>query len=148
MSRQTYYNLRSVIKTKLEGLKDDSDNDLLVQVLDYGEGQFTGYPSATVLVSVGDGTEADTARNKRVFEFNVNLYQEYSEGGKTKQEATDVMVKAIDKVIEAFDIDNNLNGQVVYVEVIPLLLDTMVRSGVFLFATFKIRCHDLVNKYE
>lgn len=147
MSRQTYYNLRSVIKTKLQGLNDDDGDDLLVDVLDYGEGQFTGYPSAVVLVSVGDGEVKDTARNERVFEFRIDLYQEHSESGKTKQEATDIMVKAIDKVIEAFDTDNNLNREVVFVEIIPLVLDTTVKSGVFLFASFKIRCHDLVNNY-
>lgn len=147
MSRQTYYNLRSVIKTKLQGLNDDDGDDLLVDVLDYGEGQFTGYPSATLLVSVGDGEPRDTARNERVFEFNLNLYEEYSEKGKTKQEATDSMIKAIDKVMEAFDTDNNLSGNVISVEVIPLVLDVAVKSGVFLFATFKIRCHDLVNNY-
>jgi len=57
------------------------------------------------------------------------------------------MIKAIDKVIEAFDTDSNLGGEVVFVEIIPLVLDTTVKSGVFLFASFKIRCHDLVNNY-
>ncbi len=147
MSRQTYYNLRSIIKTKLSDLNDDNGKSLFVDVLDYGEGQFTGYPSAVVLVSVGEGEAKDTARNERVFEFRVDLYQEYSESGKTKKEATDTMIKAIDKVIEAFDTDSNLGGEVVFVEIIPLVLDTTVKSGVFLFASFKIRCHDLVNNY-
>lgn len=147
MSRQTYYNLRSLIKTKLLALNDDDGDDLFVEVLDYGEAQFTGYPSAVVLISAGDGEVRDTARNDRVFEFVIDLYQEYSEGGKTKQEATDTMTKAIDKVIESFDTDNNLSGNVVFIEVIPMVLDTTVRSGTFLFAQFKIRCHDLVNNY-
>jgi len=64
MSRQTYYNLRSIIKTKLSGLNDDNGKSLFVDVLDYGEGQFTGYPSAVVLVSVGEGEAKDTARMK------------------------------------------------------------------------------------
>lgn len=147
MSRQTYYNLAGLIKTKLLALNDDDGDDLFVEVLDYGEAQFTGYPSAVILVSAGDGEVRDTARNDRVFEFTIDLYQEYSEGGKTKKEARDAMVKAIDKVIEAFDTDNNLGGNVIFIEVIPLILDTVVRSGTFLFGQFKVRCHDLVNNY-
>ena len=142
MSRQTYENLIEIIKTKLEGISE------LIEVLAYGESQFSGYPSATIQISAGEGVAKDTARNERIFEFDIDLYQEYSEGGKTKLEATNTMIKAIDKVIEAFDIDNNFGGQVVVVEVIPLRLDTTVRSGVFLFAQFKIRCHDLVNNYN
>jgi hypothetical protein len=146
MSRQTYENLISVLKAKLEGIKIDNKT-VLYAVHDYTEGQFEGYPSANIRVSGGEGEYADTARNQREFIFNIDLYQELDESGKSKEEATEAMVLAIDKIMEAFDTDIDLGGECSFVRVIPVLLDTSVRSGVFLFATFEIHIVSLVNNY-
>lgn len=149
MARQTYDNLRGVLKTKLSGLVDNGTppKTILHAVYDYTEGDFDGYPSANIRVAGGTGKTADTSRNEREFIFNIDLYQEIDISGKTKKEATDTMILAIDKIIEAFDTDIDLGGECAYVNVIPVLLDTTVRSGVFLFATFEIHIIDLVNNY-
>lgn len=149
MARQTYDNLRGILKTKLEGIMDSGApaKTILHEVHDYTEGQFGGYPSANIRLSAGEGDFADTARNQRDFVFNVDLYQEVEEGGKTKEEATDAMVLSIDKIMEAFDTDVRLGGQCAFTRVIPVMLDTSVKSGVFLFATFEIHIVDLVNNY-
>lgn len=149
MARQTYDNLRKVLKAKLSGLTDGKipSKTILHSVYDYTEGDFTGYPSANIRIAGGNGETADTSRNQREFIFNIDLYQEVDISGKTKEEATDAMVLAIDKIIEAFDTDIDLGGQCAYVNVIPVLLDTTIRSGVFLFATFEIHIVDLVNNY-
>jgi hypothetical protein len=149
MSRQTYDNLRTVIKTKLEAINDGGSpaKSILYEVHDFTEGQFQGYPSANIRISGGEGEFSDTARNQREFIFNIDLYQEVDEGGKTKEEATDAMVLAIDKIMEAFDTDVNLNGECAFTRVIPVILDTSIKSGAFLFATFEIHVVDLVNNY-
>jgi len=149
MARQTYDNLRAIIKTKLEGIMDSGSpaKTILHEVHDYTEGQFTGYPSANIRISGGEGDFSDTARNQREFIFNVDLYQEVDESGKSKDEATDAMVLAIDKIMASFDTDVRLGGNCAFVKVIPVMLDTSVKSGVFLFATFEIHVVDLVNNY-
>jgi len=149
MARQTYNNLRGVLKTKLSALVDSGTppKTILHAVYDYTEGDFTGYPSANIRISGGGGEIADTSRNQREFTFNIDLYQEVDKSGKTKQEATDAMVLAIDKIIESFDTDIDLSGECAFVRVIPVLLDTTIRSGVFLFATFEIHIIDLVDNY-
>jgi len=149
MSRQTYDNLRAIIKTKLEGIMDSGSpaKTILFQVNDHTEGRCEGYPFANIRVSGGEGDFADTARNQREFIFNVDLYQEVDESGKTNEEATDAMVLAIDKIMASFDTDVRLGETCAFVKVIPVMLDTAVKSGVFLFATFEIHVVDLVNNY-
>ena len=150
MARQTYDNLRAIIKTKLEGIMDSGNpaKTILHEVHDYTEGLFTGYPSANIRISGGEGDFSDTARNQREFIFNIDLYQEVDESGKSKDEATDAMVLAIDKIMASFDTDVRLGENCAFVKVIPVMLDTTVRSGVFLFATFEIHIVDLVNNYN
>jgi hypothetical protein len=149
MARQTYDNLRAIIKTKLESIMDNGSpaKTILYEVNDYTEGKSEGYPFANIRISGGEGDFADTARNQREFIFNIDLYQEVDESGKTKEDATDAMVLAIDKIMEAFDTDVRLGESCAFVKVIPVLLDTTVKSGVFLFATFEIHIVDLVNNY-
>lgn len=149
MARQTYDNLRGVLKTKLEGIMVGSPSvRVLFDVRDYTGGTFTGYPSAVIRISGGEGEFADTGRNQREFIFNIDLYQENKEGGKSNDEATDAMVLAIDKIMESFDTDVNLGNDCLFVKVIPVLLDTTVKSGVYLFATFEVHIIDLVNNYS
>lgn len=149
MSRQTYDNLRGVLKTKLEALVDSGPpaKTILYEVRDYTGGTFSGYPSAVIRISGGEGDFADTSRNQREFIFNIDLYQENKEGGKTNEEATDAMVLAIDEIIEMFDKDVDLGGQCLFVRIVPVLLDTTVRSGVYLFATFEAHIVDFVDNH-
>lgn len=149
MARQTYDNLRSILKTKLLGIMDSGTppKTVLYTVNDHTEGKAEGYPFANIRVSGGEGDFADTSRNQREFIFNVDLYQEVEESGKSNEEATDAMVLAIDKIMEAFDTDVRLGENCAFVRIIPVMLDTAVKSGVFLFATFEIHIVDLVNNY-
>lgn len=149
MSRQTYANLLSLLKTKLENIVDSGTppKTILQVVYDYGESQPSGYPYANILVEAGDGEPIDSARNQRNFVFRIDLYQEYNEGGKTKAEAKTAMIGAIDAIIASFDTDKQLGGNVTVVRVVPVRLDTTVQAGVFLFASFEIRIVDLVNNY-
>lgn len=150
MARQTYDNLRVVLKEKLEALVDSGSpaQTILHDVRDYTGGAFDGYPSAVIRISGGEGDFADTSRNQREFIFNIDLYQENKEGGKSNEETTDAMVLAIDKIIESFDTDVDLSGNCLFVRIVPLLLDTTVKSGVYLFATFEVHVVSLVDNFN
>lgn len=148
MARQTYSNLISILKTKIQGIKDDNSVVIFDEVFDYGESNFSKYPAAVIIERAGTGDTIDTHRNERTFQFSIFLYQEMSNAGKSKSEAAGVMRRAVDKVMEAFDIDPTLSSEVVKVEVVPVSIDFSVRQGVFIFAEFDIKIVALVNNYN
>lgn len=145
--RQTYTNLISKLKTKLEGITDTEGETVLYEVLDYKGAEMTGYPTALIIDKAGEGSLIDTHRNERIFAFDIILYQEQSSAGKTKQEATTAMRSTVDSIIESFDSDPTLSGEVKYIKIIPIEIDYTVEQGSFIFATFKVECVDLVNNY-
>lgn len=148
MSRQTYTNLISALKTKITNLVySGTSNKIFSEVFDYGEGKFTKYPVAVIKEMAGEGSFLDSARNQRTFEFSLTLYQEISDEGKSKSEAAAIMRSCVDAVIEAFDTDLTLGGESMKIEVVPVSIDVSVGQGVFSFAEFRIKVVDIVNNF-
>ena len=145
---QTYANLISKIKTKLEGLKDVNNVAIFKAVYDHGEGDFSGYPCAVITDKGGGGQIIDTQRIERAFTFEISLYQEQSIAGKSKADAATAMRAVVDQVIQSFDGDPQLGGEVMRVIVADVVLDFLVRQGSFNFARFTIQCNDLVNSHS
>lgn len=148
MSRTTYTNLISALKTKITNLVYSGTSDkIFSEVFDYGEGNFTKYPVAVIKEMAGDGSFLDSSRNERTFEFSITLYQEISDQGKSKSEAANIMRGCVDAVIEAFDTDLTLSGVVMKIEVVPVSIDVSIRQGVFSFAEFRIKVVNIVNNF-
>lgn len=145
---QTYANLISLLKTKLEGLKDVNNATIFKAVYAYGENEFSGFPCAVILDKGGGGQVIDTNRIERAFTFDIFLYQEQSQAGKTKSEAAVNLRRVVDQVIQSFDQDPQLNDNVMRVLVVDVSLDFTSRNGTFNFARFTVQLNDLVNNYS
>lgn len=140
--------IRGLIAAKLSALTKDNGDPLFGEVFEYANGDFTKYPVAVVLPTGGStGSEVDTHRIERTFSFQVTLYQEQSQAGKTKQEADDIMIKATDKIIIAFDQDPDLSGAIEKVRVVTMDYNFRVAAGTYLFATFQVDCVVIVPNY-
>lgn len=143
----TLKTIRDLIKTKVEGLKDSDGNIIFQNVYDYAKGDFTTYPTAVILPTEAEGEIMTTKQNKRLFKFEVSMYQEQTPAGKTAQEVNDLMTTAIDKFIEAFDQDKNLGFQVDYVNVVKMAFSFRAQTGPFVFAKFEVEAQVLVQNY-
>lgn len=143
----TLKTIRDLIKTKVEGLKDTGGVDIFQNVYDYAVGDFTKYPSAVILPISAEGVILTTKQNKRLFKFEVSMYQEQTPAGKTASEVNTLMTTAIDEFIKAFDQDKNLNFQVDYVSVVKMAFSFRAQTGPFVFAKFEVECEVLVQNY-
>jgi hypothetical protein len=126
-----------LIETKLKNLKDGTA-PIFGDVLKYADGDFKKFPGARVTESGGKGQVIDSHRNQRTYNFVIKLYQEQSQAGKSKQEASVIMREAADAILTAFDQDKDLSGAVDIVRVVEFTTDFKVASGTFNFATFNI----------
>jgi hypothetical protein len=145
--KTTLADIKALIKTKLESILDGGSHSIFGDIFDYPNGEFKNYPVVVILDSGMSGIEIDTARNERTFHFSVNLFQEQTKAGKTNKEASELMERAADKIIEAFDKDPDLGGEVLRVSVVEAIFDFKVTAGTFNFATFKIDCMSVVPNY-
>lgn len=146
MPSTTISAIKALIKTKVQGLQIGG-KDIFGQVFDYAQGDFAKYPVAVIMPVGGKGEVLDTHRNERTFQFLIKLYQEQSVAGRDKQDADDIMTKASDAVLIAFDQDEDLGGKVEIVRVVEFDLDFKVSAGTFNFATFRIDCVVIVPDY-
>lgn len=145
--RQTYQNLITKLKEKLEGIKDENGKTILYQVFTYKGAEMTGYPTAVIMDTANEGSFLDTHRNQRVFSFQLLIYQEQSVAGKSKEIATQVMRKTVDIILESFDTDLTLNNELQFIRIVPVEIDYTIEQGSFVFATFRIDCVDIVNNF-
>ncbi|MDD5068487.1 MAG: hypothetical protein PHN89_02725 [Candidatus Pacebacteria bacterium] len=141
----TLEGLKALIKTKLESLVDGGGKSIFGDIFDYPDGEFGNYPAAVILQKGADGIILDTARNERVFHFVINLFQEQSGIGKNKEESDELMTKASDAIIKAFDQDPGMGGEVEKISVVEATFDFRVQKGTFNFATFKVDCVVVVD---
>lgn len=141
----TIAGLRDLIVDKLEAIQIDGD-DAFKSVTGYADGNFNGYPAAVVIPVGGQGAVADTHRNMRTFQFVISLYQEQSEAGADKERASDVITAVSDAVLQAFDNDQQLGGQVGMVRVVEFDTTFKVAAGTFNFANFRVDCVVLVTR--
>lgn len=140
MASTTIAEIKALIKTKIESLLDGEGNSIFGQVKDYVEGDFEKYPAVIITPVEFDGETIDTARNERNFSFEIRLYQEQGHAGKTKEEADEIMTECADRIITAFDQDQDLSNEIEKVRVIKGNFQLEVAKGTFNFATFVINC--------
>lgn len=143
----TLKTIRDLIKTKVQGILNDSGEVVFQDVFDYAKGEFTKWPSAVIIPTEASGVVITTRQNARVFKFEVSLYQEQTPSGKTSEQANTVMTTAVDAFIKAFDQDKNLNFQVNYVRVVKMDFNFRAQTGPFVFAKFEVECEVLVQNY-
>ena len=144
--KTTIVDIKALLVTKIEGIKVGADS-VFGQVTDYATGDFTKYPAVVIRPIGGTGEYIDTARNERTFTFTIDLYQEQSEVGKSKEEATDILESVVDKLLVAFDQDKTLGNEVQTVEVVEMRFDFDNRKGTYNFASFDINCVVVVNNF-
>lgn len=143
-----YTDLIPIIVDKLKALTDVGGT-IFVDVYSTPEIEPEGYPCAYVLDDAGEGITLDTARNERVWQFKITLYQEAKQ--KTHEEAVVILRKIVDQVIEMFDQDPTLevggDYQCQYVKVVPLVFDYRIKEQPWMFAEFIVAVVDVVNHY-
>lgn len=138
--------IRDLIVEKLQSLETASES-IFGQVVPFAEGNFTGYPAAVVRATGGEGDVKDTARIERIFNFDIELWQEQTEAAKTKQEADQKMISSADRILVAFDQDKDLGGEVMIVNVVRFKFDFKQAAGTHNYATFNIEARVLVPSY-
>lgn len=147
MDQTTLAGVQSALISKITALQVGGE-DIFGQVFGYGEGDFAKFPAVVVTFTGGTGSEIDTHRNERIYNFVVRLYQEQSAAGKTKAEANTRMTTATDAILTALDQDKDLGGVVKNVHVVEFITDFKDRPGTWNFATFKIDCIVIVQNYQ
>jgi hypothetical protein len=143
----TLKGLKALIKTKLEGLVESGTEVIFEDVFDYPNGDFKNYPVAVILNTGASGSFLDTARNERTFHFTINLYQENTDAGEDKETADEVMTETVDAVINSFDKDKDLGGEVEIIRVVEATFDFKITAGTFNFASIKVDCVVVVPNY-
>jgi len=143
---KTIKDIEILLKAKIDDLKISGVN-VFAETHDHAEGDFTKYPAACVVYTGSRGQIIDTHRNERVFSFEIRMFQEQSQAGKTKQQAHDLMRDALDAIVEAFDHDQSLGNEVETVKVVEFDADFEVKAGTFNFATLKVDCLVVVESY-
>lgn len=138
--------VRDLIAQKLASLNEAGD-PIFGQVTPYADGNFTAYPAAVVRPESGRGDVRDTHRIERVLAFEVGLWQEQGESGRTKEEADERIVACADRVVEAFDRDKDLGGEVMIVNVISVQFDFSAAAGARNVARFTVEARVLVPSY-
>ena len=144
--KTTLVEIKALLITKIQSIKV-GDVSVFGEIKDYATGDFTKYPAVVVRPLGGVGEYIDTARNERTFSFAVELFQEQSEVGKSKEQASDILESVVDKLLTAFDQDKTLGNEVQTVEVVEMRFDFDNRKGTYNFANFEINCVVVVNNF-
>ncbi len=142
----TLAGIKALLKTKIENLQIAGE-DVFSEVYDYAEGDFKSYPVAVIRNTGSDGSGIDTARIERTFHFSIDLYQEQTKEGKTKDEADALMTAAVDAVMTAFDTDPDLSGNIQIAKVVKADFDFKATAGTFNFASIKVDCLVIVSNF-
>ncbi len=114
------------------------------------ETEANGFPSAWVVENTGSGQIIDTHRNERDWQFDVILHVKV--GKKTPEQAYEVLLDAVDKVITSFDtdpllLDSNNMAQCKWVRVIPVDFNSGVQDTPFQEAILSVAIVDIVNRF-
>lgn len=144
----TIKDIRALIAAKLADIKDESNASVFGTISEVATSKFEKYPAVVILPTGGShGEMKDTGRNIRTFSFDISLYQEQSQAGRTQEEANTIMTDVCDRILQAFDKDRNFNFQVSRVKVVGMSFNYKVSAGTFVFATFKLDCEVVVANY-
>lgn len=99
------------IKTELEKLK--WTNQPLVNVYDYHTLENNWYPYASFELVELEWEIRDTCNNQRILTFDLYIFQEIGVNG--REEAKDIIYKAMDDVIDLFDKNYTLDWVVEFI---------------------------------
>ncbi|KUK49438.1 MAG: hypothetical protein XE08_0285 [Parcubacteria bacterium 32_520] len=145
-----YTDLKTIIKEKLEALKDDNENTLIKEVFIFDSNKPSGYPYATVVQSISEGEIIDNTRVERIYEISVKVFQEISEGGKSNEEAMELITILEDKIIDMFDNDRQLTVKGVpscdRVDIVSVRKDYGTNESPYIILNFEVRCRKIINK--
>jgi hypothetical protein len=112
----------------------------------YGaKNEFIGFPTAEFFKKAGSGQVEDTHRNLREWQYTLLLIYQF--GSNKDREAVETLLDStIDKVLDAFDKDQDLGGTCMKVEVTPVMFSDILLEEPFIFAEMTISIKDLVNR--
>lgn len=148
--KMAYTDIKTVIKGKLEALKDDNEKTLLREVFLFDSNKSTGYPYATVVQSISEGEIIDNTRVERIYEIAVKVFQEISDGGKSNEEAMTLMTTIEDEIINMFDSDRQLTVNGVpsceRVEIVSANKDYGTNESPYIILNFQVRCIKIIDK--
>lgn len=147
MASSTTAEIVALLETKLATVEVDGA-DAFGEIFAYAKADFSKYPVAVIKAAGGRGVEIDTHRIERTFSFDVTIYQEESHAGRTSEAATEIQTAVVDAVMQSFDRDPDLGGEVETVRVVEWDTNFGVRAGVFSFATFKVDVVAIVPNYD
>lgn len=138
----SYTSIRSAIETKLNTL---TGSGKLAGVYDSFEEKITGYP-AVMFEPVGYESEMhSTTDNLRTYEFVLVFFTTFDKT-KTRSEALDILLPAVDDAIAILESDYTLGGVVDYIN--NTVGDVRVESspsGAILFVEMRLRCTSEVS---
>jgi hypothetical protein len=97
-----FQTLRATIETKLNTVSQ------LATVIAYHTGNIDGFPCATFEPSGNTAELFTNDDNLRRYSFDIIIHQEMKRAGRDK--AVDILTKAVDAILTAFDEDFNLGG--------------------------------------
>lgn len=120
----------------------------LFQDVRYGhKKEYAGFPTAEFFKKASGGKVQSTHDNERQWEYTLILVYEFK-GGKTHEQAEELMDIAVDKVIQSFDQDKDLGGSCMSLDIVPVQFYDILLEEPFIFAEFTIIIKDFVQNYE
>lgn len=135
MANKTLQDVRDAIKTKLETLK--WTNKVFVNVYDYFTTKPNWFPFVQFEPADLTAQYEDTDNNYRSFGFKIVIVQEMTNA--TRDTALDIVCKAFDLVINAFDSDWTLAGTVQMVNATQgAFWEIVLETWPCLFATINV----------
>ena len=125
------------IKTELETLK--GTNKPLVEVYDYHTLENTGYPYVSFEAIELTGEIRDTCNNQRTIIYDLYIFQELWTNW--RQEATQIIYKAMDDIMDLFDKNYTLDWAVELIQPIWwTIVPFNIWNGSALVWTLKLEC--------
>lgn len=122
------------------------DDQPFVSVYDYHTLENTWYPYLTFEPSEFNAEVLDTANNLREYIFDCFIFQEVTQTG-GRQEAKEILVRAMDDVINALDADYTLTWTAIAgVQPVSWVIEPLtMQNGSALVATVRISCKTINN---
>lgn len=148
---KTYGTYKTALQSKLSALLGMDGEALFAGVYMNHEEDVDGFPSAFIVESAGDGSIIDNGRNEREWQFEIFIHHEV--GKKNKNDVSDAIIDALDRVIASFDEDPMLkdsNGQpqCKKVRVVPVDIEFGEREGGYARAVVQVSIVDIVSRYS
>lgn len=131
----------SSIKAKIVTIVDA--NAKVAEVHNYDKPTFDSSPAAIVVPSGNESDFITTAHNKRRYSFVVTLLVPYDPQGASSAEST--LVDLVDDLIDDFDQDCTLGGEVLMMTAAPSAWGYQQREKLYRVATIALKCDAYFN---